>query len=953
MPETITPGETDIGSTEARPAEIEGQYDDVENRQPAYERRSFYPAAHSVMRMLRRHQEELADANDQPQLNRDQVDAMLLDVMALADEHLINPSNLPAVEQQRKRIAEFGLLQDKSGDELTDAFLSELGQEKQDVSTEEPTGNEVDKEIEGNIIRLLSHPQVREEFVKVFSQETSLRKDAKTPITDLITLENAIDAARARYRQIQNEPRNLDPQSASVPTGVIDRNLGKYLEIIENLEQRIKTKEARLGVRESGLLESYRLLKTRHQMREFGFALTKSRQALFDRISELTSAGYKIFLGGPTGTGKTSLAVFAMRQIVGEENNFEVVSWSSETTTRDLFGKPIIKANTEGKIESTMQKGPYARVLSGETSGIVSDEVTSGQTASLLSLKRIWQAHPGEGINLPGFNGQVFTKDNFHEIATGNLRSKQHQQREEMDPAIAREFVSISVPFMDSDEAKQVLLSSFMHESGFLPLSKNDVEMLDQLCRAAEFTQKAFAGKFSAEELQSDFYRNKINPGGVEVHLTKTFFDSGTLFRLVSGVSGRSFAEHLRVNLSREINENPHLEALSQEKDVFKKILKAYGFDVDAGEDESFYRPISGEVANEPASSKPYILPSEMGFLSHIEKIDVDEFEEVEDGQPESVPKHRVDREIDDMMADPNIPDSVKAALSGEKTPLSGEILEQMKIAREILDQDLTDEEKAKGITNFIGPDHIKSAFLDKVEISEIPPILFSRKTLERARELGQYLRFQAIENKDGKPITMLEIHDMLNEALASEGKGKILASRDDEWKLKSDFYTKEAPKYGWILTSKECIPGSLEKDYLEQTQALADYLRNEVFKDETMLVEYAEAIAEFDKEKADIAKIVKSSDEAEWKEAARRLEALKLNQLTRQSPVESLYGDITYFQTTGERLMEDKYDCTNRRDSDGRLVYVGYFESGGVSVSGDGPGRVYPALGVSFSRSQ
>ena len=250
-----------------------------------------------------------------------------------------------------------------------------------------------------------------------------------------------------------------------------------------------------------------------------------------------------------------------MRQIVGQDNQFEVVSWSSETTVRDLFGKPIIKANPDGAIESAMQKGPYARVLSGETRGIVNDEFTAGQTASHLSLKRIWHARPGEGINLPGFNGTVFTKENYLEISTGNLRSKQHQQREDMDPAVAREFVSISVPFMNANEAKRVLLSSFMHEAGFLQLSRRDVEMIDQLCRAAEFTQKAFEGKFTPEERQNDIYK-QIDPSGAEIRLTKTFLDSGTLFRLVGGVTGHAFGDHMQINLGREINENPHLEAL-------------------------------------------------------------------------------------------------------------------------------------------------------------------------------------------------------------------------------------------------------------------------------------------------------------------------------------------------------------------------------------------------------
>jgi len=60
----------------------------------------------------------------------------------------------------------------------------------------------------------------------------------------------------------------------------------------------------------------------------------------------------------------------------------------------------------------------------------------------------------------------------------------------------------------------------------------------------------------------------------------------------------------------------------------------------------------------------------------------------------------------------------------------------------------------------------------------------------------------------------------------------------------------------------------------------------------------------------------------------------------------------MLYFQNTNERLLPDVYDRTNRRDSDGYLVYVGNFESDGVRVSRLRPGRSNSNLGVSFSRS-
>lgn len=43
----------------------------------------------------------------------------------------------------------------------------------------------------------------------------------------------------------------------------------------------------------------------------------------------------------------------------------------------------------------------------------------------------------------------------------------------------------------------------------------------------------------------------------------------------------------------------------------------------------------------------------------------------------------------------------------------------------------------------------------------------------------------------------------------------------------------------------------------------------------------------------------------------------------------------------------------TSSRDSDGSLVYVGYFDDDGAGVGRDSPGRRNDGLGVSFSRSE
>jgi len=280
-------------------------------------------------------------------------------------------------------------------------------------------------------------------------------------------------------------------------------------------------------------------------------------------------------------------------------------------------------------------------------------------------------------------------------------------------------------------------------------------------------------------------------------------------------------------------------------------------------------------------------------------------------------------------------PEEIQAALdqlNQLSQELTGQGIEKFELARakEIMGQD------------FFGPEEVKTAFLDQVDVSEIPSIPFTSEELEKAKELGQMLILR-------QPLTMKQISESLANKVNDDGK----VLYDFKWYKEEKFYTTEAPEASWALVSKEVVPDSPNKNYLQQTQVLIDYLRNEVFKDVEIPAEYADAMNEFESEKAEIAAIVSSSVESEWRKAAQMLEELKINRLTRRSPAEALYDLVVYFQNNGERLLPDTYSWTNRRNSSGSLVYVGYFESDGVVVSGDSPGESDSYFGDSFSRSR
>ena len=264
---------------------------------------------------------------------------------------------------------------------------------------------------------------------------------------------------------------------------------------------------------------------------------------------------------------------------------------------------------------------------------------------------------------------------------------------------------------------------------------------------------------------------------------------------------------------------------------------------------------------------------------------------------------------------------------------LSGEILDQIDQAKEILGEDV------------FGPEAVTEAFGITVESESVPAIPFSKEELERAKELGQMLLLRVDKTSDGTPLTMKKIGETLGGKVKDDGK----VFYDTDWYKEEKFYTEDAPEAGWALVSKDLAPDSTSKNYLEQTELLIGQLNESFGGAENLPEEYVGAVEEYVKAKDEIAGLIDS----DWEKAAEKLEGLQINQLLRQSPSEALYDLTLYFQNTGERLLGDKYTWTKRRYSVGNLVRVGRFESDGVDVYGDRPDDSGDNLGVSFSRSR
>jgi hypothetical protein len=266
----------------------------------------------------------------------------------------------------------------------------------------------------------------------------------------------------------------------------------------------------------------------------------------------------------------------------------------------------------------------------------------------------------------------------------------------------------------------------------------------------------------------------------------------------------------------------------------------------------------------------------------------------------------------------------------------------------------VTQAKKILGKTNVMGPAEIKKAFGVELSPEQIPVIPFSRQELAKAEKLKQFLVLRIDELAADTPATMLNLYNLCQPKFKEMKAGKVLYSDiGDGWYSKQgeeeEFFIKDTPKLKWYLISKEVIKDSLNKNYFQQTQVIADYLSDKIFADNTMPAEYQQAVAEFKSERDEIAKLMENN----WQAAAKRLSELQINQIFRRSPVEAFYDFLIYFLNNKERLLENRYDWTFRLDAYGGLVIFGYCDSDGAHASHGSPPDDYGGrLGVCFSRS-
>lgn len=685
-----------------------------------------------------------------------------------------------------------------------------------------------------------------------------------------------------------------------------------------NLEKQLDTKKAE----DSQTYRAFELVEDKLGMKKEGhIAPTESVRNNLSEIGKKMMTGKPMFLHGPTGTGKTSLARFSAKHFTG--NDAEMVYCNPQTRESSIWGKTGIRPTKDGAIETIDIFGPLAKAMR-DGRPVIFDEFTALPKEQMVFIKGVFNAKPGDEVNIVG-NGRIPIKPGFQMIFTANLKSEKNPERQELPPEIAREFEqnNLKINYTPKDEAYDIMLARLMNPDGSIDMSWQDLNVtLPKLCEAMDEVQIAYTGLTREETAR---LTGTMEAGGKTQGLKKMVFTQGTVEAIfeqwgIEKTNGHfTFVEFIdkRLAVALTFEEYPLPDRV-----LVAKILASKGLlrtltpaDINLPADVFNFDAAKKLRGNAEANKE---LIEESGDVKHIS------LKEVADLDPFGKRVKAVSGKAAQFLT----PDAKKK----NKLPeTAGEGLSTIEQAQEIMKE------------NFLGPEAIQKTFGFTPE--NIPAIPFSPEELEKAKELNQILILQVEKDENGNEFGMKAVVDKLQDKTSDNND----LMRSIDWYKNEKFFTEPGTiRGGWKLVSKENIADTSSKNYLEQTEALIfHYVSSVVGVGVNMPQEYSEAIDEFNAERTAIAAIIDS----DWKLAGEKLANLKITELLRETAAETFYRLAIQQKVNSDRLLPSTVSWSFSRGSDGHFVYVGLFDSGGVSVNGNTARLRNAALGSVFSR--
>jgi len=746
-------------------------------------------------------------------------------------------------------------------------------------------------------------------------------------------LEDMRDFEMQRMFEVKTDPHAKRAHESLLQTARKERR---------NIEAKLETLEKD----NPKAFRSHELIRDAEGLRQEGhIAPTASVRANLEKIGRNMLVGKSMFLHGPTGTGKTSLARFAAEHFTGEPA--QMVYCNPQTRESSVWGKTGIRpahgeAGKYGGIETVDIFGPLAKAMN-EGKAVIFDEFSALPREQMVFIKGIFNAKPGDEVNIVG-NGRIKIAQGFQMIFTANLKSEKNPERQELPPEIAREFEqnNIKIGYLPKDEAYDVMLSRMMNQDGSVDASWHDLnETMPKLCEAMEEIQTAYAGITRSETAR---LVGAADASGKTQGLKKFVMTQGTVEAMLEGWklektmnNPTSFAEfidqRLKIGLTFE-------EYSLADRTLAAKILASKGF----------LRTLSEEDLGLPKNTFNFEAARKLrGDRNSLKELAGESAKEINvplkelaDLDPFGVRKSSAAEEARQMA------EASKKAKAGKKGKREGAEAAEGEVSME-------EAKEIMGV-NFLGPEEAEEALGLRFE-GEIPAIPFPKEILEKMKDTHQLILYPDML-KDAADKIVPVISDDLYEYLDKKKKDGTKLLYDTDWYKNETFFKRNGPEVKWKLVSKELIPNSTSKNYLEQTDVLCEYVKNtyDIEDIDEIPIEVMEAMHEWDDLKRDTKKFeelkrfTKSDNEAEWKSASDTLEKLKLTQMFRESFIEWFYRTALTERATGERLLPNKYSWTKSRGSHGSLVDAGDFDGDGGFVNGWRPRNLDSNVGCAFS---
>jgi hypothetical protein len=238
----------------------------------------------------------------------------------------------------------------------------------------------------------------------------------------------------------------------------------------------------------------YKLKKYKEQLDTTWFVITPSRQKIIDETIENILLGKNVLLTWPTGTWKTVLAIQAVKtiakklkiwfseisgklltdEIINNPKTSEeldefvsVLSWHSGITPSEFIAKMWLKWDDKWWTQTYTQLGKVLKAFVDGNVPVI-DEIDLIPNDVLMRIKHLFTLKPWKYYSPQEDNNQKYKLLTTSLIATANIKSEKHPDRQETDPAIIRLFTWIEVKYLPPEETYDLALSNLMEKQWFV-----------------------------------------------------------------------------------------------------------------------------------------------------------------------------------------------------------------------------------------------------------------------------------------------------------------------------------------------------------------------------------------------------------------------------------------------------------------------------------------------------